>query len=257
VSRPGRRFDGQIAIVTGAASGIGKQIAVDLAARGARVFGVDVQAEPLYQVPGITALTCDLADTEAYRALLTGIENDCGRVDILANVAGIDEPLSAVGADTAIYRRILEVNFFAAVTGTLTVLPGMTGRRRGCILNCSSDSVHSPIAHESAYVASKGALSAFTESVALEVRSLDVYVHILYPGFVQTPLGTRSLERGMKRPPKAIVRTAEEVSASALDGLGGRAVEINVARAAALTPLLRILAPPLYRRLMAGRSMPM
>lgn len=257
VRRPGRRFDGQIAIVTGAASGIGNQIALDLAGRGAEVFGVDVQADPLYQVPGITALPCDLADGEAYRALLAGIENDCGRVDILANVAGIDEPLSAVGAETAFYRRILEVNFFAAVTGTLTVLPGMAGRRYGCILNCSSDSVHSPIAHESAYVASKGALSAFTESVALEVRSLNVHVHILYPGFVESPLGTRSLERGMKRPPRAIVRTTEQVSASALDGLGGRAIEINVAKAAALTPLLRILAPPLYRRLMAGRSMPM
>jgi NAD(P)-dependent dehydrogenase (short-subunit alcohol dehydrogenase family) len=257
MSKPVQRFDGQVAIVTGAASGIGNQIALDLAARGARVFGVDVQAEPLYEVPGITALPCDLADAEAYRALLTGIENDCGRVDVLANVAGIDEPLSAVGADTAFYRRILEVNFFAAVTGTLTVLPGMTGRRRGCILNCSSDSVHSPIAHESAYVASKGALSAFTESVALEVRSLNVHVHILYPGFVESPLGTRSLERGMKRPPRAIVRTTEQVSASALDGLGGRAIEINAARAAALTPLLRILAPPLYRWLMAGRSMPM
>ena len=87
---------------------IGNQIALDLAARGARVFGVDVQAGPLYEDPGITALVCDLADTEAYRALLTGIENDCGRVDVLANVAGIDEPLSAVGADTAFYRRILE-----------------------------------------------------------------------------------------------------------------------------------------------------
>src|ERR1039458_4404831 len=119
MSRPVQRFDGQVAIVTGAASGIGNQIAPDLAARGARVFGVDVQAEPLCEVPGITALPCDLADAEAYRELLIGIENDCGRVDVLANVAGIDEPLSAVGADTAFYRRILEVNLFAAVNRTL------------------------------------------------------------------------------------------------------------------------------------------
>src|SRR5665213_3239529 len=151
MSGPESRFDGQIAIVTGAASGIGNRIAQDLVTRGARVFGVDVRAEPLQEVPGITGLPCDLAD--ACRALLSDIEDDCGRVDILANVAGIDEPLSAVGADTAFYRRILEVNFFAAVTGTLAVLPGMTGRGRGSILNCSSDSVHSPIAYESAYVA--------------------------------------------------------------------------------------------------------
>jgi NAD(P)-dependent dehydrogenase (short-subunit alcohol dehydrogenase family) len=256
MSRPKSRFDGQIAIVTGAASGIGNRIAQDLVTRGARVFGVDVQAESLQEVPGITGLPCDLADADAYRALLSDIEDDCGRVDILANVAGIDEPLSAVGGDTAFYRRILEVNFFAAVTGTLAVLPGMAGRGRGSILNCSSDSVHSPIAYESAYVASKGALSAFTESVALEVRPLGVNVHTLYPGFVETPLALRALGRGMKRPPKAIVRTTEQVSTSALDGIGGRAVEIYAARAAALTPLLRIFAPPLYRRVMAGRSMP-
>jgi len=256
MSRPVQRFDGQIAIVSGAASGIGNQIARDLVARGAEVFGVDIQAEALREVPGVTSLPCDLADTDAYRALLSSVEHDYGRVDVLANVAGIDEPVSAVGADTAFYRRILEVNFFASVTGTLTVLPGMVERGHGSILNCSSDSVHSPIAYGSAYVASKGALSAFTESVALEVRPLGVYVHILYPGFVETPLATQSLKQGMKRPPKAIVRTVEQVSASALDRIGGRGVEISAARIAALTPLLRVLAPALYRRVMAGRSMP-
>jgi 3-oxoacyl-[acyl-carrier protein] reductase len=107
MSRPVQRFDGQIAIVSGAASGIGNQIARDLVARGAEVFGVDIQAEALREVPEVTSLPCDLADTDAYRALLSSVEHDYGRVDILANVAGIDEPVSAVGADTAFYRRIL------------------------------------------------------------------------------------------------------------------------------------------------------
>jgi len=100
----------------------------------------------------------------------------CRWVDFLANVAGIDEPVAAIDADAAFYRRILEVNFFSAVVGTLSVLPGMARRRFGSVLNCSSDSVRTPIAHESAYVASKGALSAFTESIALEVRSFGVNV---------------------------------------------------------------------------------
>jgi len=255
--RPIRRFDGQVAVVTGAASGIGNQLARDLVERGAQVFGIDIQAEPLQGASGITALHCDLADVNAYDNLLTGIERECGRVDFLANVAGIDEPVAAIDADAAFYRRILEVNFFAAVVGTLSVLPGMARRGFGSVLNCSSDSVRTPIAHESAYVASKGALSAFTESVALEVRSFGVNVHILYPGFVKTPLAIRSLERGMARPPKAILRTTEQVSGVALNSVGKRAIEINVAKTAALSPLLRILAPPLYRHVMSGRAMPM
>src|SRR5664280_1865494 len=205
MSRQQTRYDGQIAVVTGAGSGIGNQLARDLVERGAQVVGVDVRTGPLSGAAGITAIHCDLA----------------------------------------------------AVAGTICVLPGMARRGFGSVLNCSSDSVRSPIARESAYVASKGALSAFTESVALEVQPSGVHVHILYPGFVETPLAIRSLERGMKRPPKAVRRTTAQVSAAALDGIGGRAIEINAARAAAMTPLLRILAPPMYRRVMAGRSMPM
>lgn len=176
-------------------------------------------------------LHCDLADVNAYANVLAGIELECGWVDFLANVAGVDEPVSAFDMDAALYRKILEVNFFAAVVGTLSVLPGMARRGFGSILNCSSNSVRTPIAYESPYVASKGALSALTESVALEVRSFGVIVRILYPGFVETPLAVRSLERGMKRPARAILRTTEQVSSTALNGLGRGAIGINAAKA--------------------------
>jgi 2-hydroxycyclohexanecarboxyl-CoA dehydrogenase len=252
-----RRYDGEIAIVTGAASGIGNRLALDLVERGARVFGLDRQAELLEGVTGVSPVVCDLSDTDAFRHVLADVEHEVGRIDLLANIAGIDEPIAAVGADLAFYRRIIEVNFFAAAEGTLAVLPGMTQRGHGYVVNCSSDSVRTPIAHESAYVASKGALSAFTESVALEVVERGVHVHVLYPGFVETPLAVKSLDRGMKRPPKAVRRTTEQVSRAVLERLGGKAIEIDAARVAAMTPLVRTLAPPLYRRMMAGRTMPL
>src|SRR5205085_1612032 len=139
-------------------------------------------------------------------------------------VAGIDAPVRAVGASLEVYEQIMAVNFFGTVTGTLAVLPGMTARGHGAIANVASDSVRVPIAGESAYAATKGAIAAFTESVAHEVADRGVTMHILYPGFVATPMGVRSLERGLKPPPKMARRTVEQVSAATIRALGGASI---------------------------------
>jgi short-subunit dehydrogenase len=151
----------------------------------------------------------------------------------------------------------MEVNFFAAVEGTLHQLPEMVKRASGIVLNVSSDSVRIPIAGEAPYVASKGALSAFTESVALEVRRHGVSVHVLYPGFVvDTAMGRRALAAGMKAPPRSVRRTTAQVSAKTLDHLGGPAVVINAAPVAKLGHVLRIILPQTSHRMMAGQAMP-
>src|SRR5664280_3723764 len=125
MSRQQTRYDGQSAVVTGSALGNENQLARDLVERGAQVFGIDVRTGSLDGTPGITALHCDLADVGSYERVLAGIEGEHGRVDLLANVAGVDEPVSAIDVDLAFYRKIVEVNFFAAVAGTICVLPGM------------------------------------------------------------------------------------------------------------------------------------
>jgi NAD(P)-dependent dehydrogenase (short-subunit alcohol dehydrogenase family) len=245
-----RRFDSCVAVVTGAASGIGHQLAVDLVARGATVYGIDRNQISANDTSGLLTVACDLAIPGAYGAVLTDIQRDAGHIDIVANVAGMGQSTPALDADPYVYRRVMQVNFFAAVEGTLHQLSEMVERRRGIVLNVSSDSVRIPIAGESPYVASKGALSAFTESVALEVRRHGVSVHVLYPGFVaDTAMGRQALSAGMKAPPRSVRRTAKEVSAKTLDHLGGPAVEINAAPIAKLGQILRIISPGGFKRL--------
>jgi NAD(P)-dependent dehydrogenase (short-subunit alcohol dehydrogenase family) len=249
-----RMFHGQVAVVTGAASGIGRQLASDLVARGALVYGIDI--DELEADGNIKAIHCDLSDTDAYRSLLVDLEREHGHLDLLANVAGIDRPVSVASGDFERYESILRVNFLAPLAGTLTVLPGMLARRHGYVVNVSSDSVRSPIAGASAYIASKGALTGFSESAALEAKSKGVHVHVLYPGFVYSPMGQEAIEHGMKPPPKMTVRTPEQLSALILKRLGGPGTDINAVRMTLVTPVLKTVMPSLYRRMMAARSMP-
>lgn len=251
-----RLFRDEVSVVTGAASGIGRQLALDLVARGANVSGVDIQDAALKDVPGITPLSCDLADTDAFVALLKGVESERGRIDILANVAGIDLPVSVLGDDFGVFNTILQINYLAPLSGTLAVLPGMVARRHGYVLNVSSDSIRSPIAGASAYIAAKGALTGFSESAALEVKKSGVHVHVLFPGFVHTAMGRESLQLGMKPPPRAIVRSVEQVSAKVLAKLGGKRIEINAAPLTVITPILKTFTPGLFSRMMDARAIP-
>jgi hypothetical protein len=121
------------------------------------------------------------------------------------------------------------------------------------VVNVSSDSGRAPTAGTPAYAASKAALSAFSESVAHEVRPKGVHVHVLYPGWVPTGIGQRAVDQGMSMPPRSVHRTVEHVSALTLRRMGGPAVDINAARLAVMAPVVRSLSPRLYRNMMGKR----
>ena len=91
-------------------------------------------------------------------------------------------------------------------------------------------------------------MAAFTESIAHEVRGRGVGVHVVYPGWVPTPMGMAAVERGMPRPPKAVQRTEHDIDRLVLDGLGSDRFELNAARIATLAPVARALAPRLYQK---------
>jgi short-subunit dehydrogenase len=251
-----KRYDGTIAVVTGASSGIGRQIACDLAQRGATVVGLARRAPLLDELgeelrrssPQSDTIVCDVASAEDFRVALADVERRFGRIDLLVNNAGIYERTPVHDATPVAYELVMATNFHAAVVGTYAVLPGMLARRRGFIVNVSSDSARAPEAHESAYAASKAALSAFSESVALEVAAQGVRVHVLYPAWVPTAMGLGDGTGAL--PPRAVRRTAAQVSALLLERMGSDAVDVNASRLPTFAVAARALAPKLYARAM-------
>jgi hypothetical protein len=258
----GQRFDGQVAVVTGASSGIGRSLALVLAARGATVVAVarrrdlldELQPDLGRHTPKSETVVCDVADADAFRDVLASAERRHGRIDHLVNNAGIDLMLPVTGLeagaprpDPATVREVFDVNFFSVVTGTLAVLPGMLERRRGVVVNVSSDSARAPEPKQGGYAASKAAISAFSESIAHEVASAGVHVHVLYPGWVPTAMGLSGNEDGGSLPPKAVRRTAEGVANLTADRMGGARIDINAARLPLLAPIARTIAPRAYQ----------
>jgi short-subunit dehydrogenase len=259
-----KRYEGSVAVVTGASSGIGRRIALDLAARGATVVGLARRAELLAEVEQAMRATsatsatrvCDVSDPDGFSAQLAAIEGEHGRIDVLINDAAIERrtPVGAPGGLDA-HREIFATNVFGLMAGTLAVLPGMLARRSGIVVNVSSDSARAPEAGQSAYAASKAAVSAFTESVSYEVAGRGVHVHLLYPAWVPTAMGMSGVEAaGGSLPPKPVRRTEEQVSNLLLERMGGPRMEINAARLPLAAPIARILLPRAYQRAMRGRG---
>jgi NAD(P)-dependent dehydrogenase (short-subunit alcohol dehydrogenase family) len=268
------RLEDAVCIVTGASSGLGRRFCLDLAREGARVFGIARRAALLRTLEAdlgsrsnrFGVETCDVSDTDAFVRVLAQIEVDQSRVDLLVNCAGIPEPAGTLpqasdetpagavrNTDSVqdalnAYRYVMDTNFLSAVAGTLQVLPGMLRRDHGVIVNVSSDSGRAPGPDEPAYCASKAALSAFTESLALSLFGGNVYLHVLYPGWVPTAMGLGSVESGMELPPRFVRRSPEKVSHLLIDRIGTPRMDIDAAVAARFAPAARSLAPGAYRR---------
>ena len=238
----------KVAVVTGASSGLGRRFALALSARGAVVVGLARRGDLLEQLAVQSTVVCDVTDIERFCQVLSEVEERHGRIDILINNAGIGEPASAPKDITA-FRPVMETNYFAPVASSLAVVPGMRRRGEGVIVNVSSDSGRAPTSREMAYAASKAALSAFSESLSFALDGSGVHVHVLYPGWVPTQMGTAAVDDNqMPPPPRFVRRTEEQVSRLLLSRMGGPRLEIDATRVARLAPVARTLFPIMYRR---------
>ncbi len=252
-----RRYDDGVAVVTGASSGIGRQVALDLAARGATVVGL-ARREPLLATlrphlqrasPESEVFVCDVSDISALQARLSDIETSYGHIDLLVNNAAVDVPTPIVEPTTPleVFVATMATNYYAVVAGTLAVLPGMLQRNNGIVVNISSDSARAPEPRDGGYAASKAAVSAFTESVALEIVGLGVHVHVLYPAWVPTAMGTAG---DGPLPPRLVRRTERQVSARLLEHMGKPNIDINAAWLPKIAVVAKTVLPRTYQRSM-------
>ncbi len=253
----GGRYQGRVAVVTGASSGLGAQLSVDLARAGAIVWGLARNAERLEKLatdlrtftPGSGTITCDVADTDALRGALDEVTAVHGPVDLLVNNAAQDPGVRLVDITEEDFRHTFDVNFFAPVAATLAVLPAMLERGSGIVVNVSSDGGRLPSPGPGAYPSSKAALSAFTESTSFRLGPKGVHVHVVYPAFMATELGLGALERGLRRPPRLTTRSVETVSHRILAQAGGPGLEISVSGLIDAAMVFRFLLPGTYHRL--------
>ncbi len=183
-----------VVLITGASRGIGVEMAVALAAEGAKLALAARSADKLDAVreqlvaSGATAIAIptDVSDDEALQRLVDQTETELGPIDVLINNAGVEsvDYLEQVSADEV--RKVLDINVVAVIRLTQMVLPGMKKRNRGHIVNIASFAGLVPTPFGEVYSASKHAVVGFSKSlrVAMKLDDLDIGVSMICPGYI-------------------------------------------------------------------------
>jgi NAD(P)-dependent dehydrogenase (short-subunit alcohol dehydrogenase family) len=184
-------LEGRVAIVTGAAQGIGRAIAEGLAAEGARIVVADLKGaeEAAEAFPGGVGLTVDVSSEEDVRRLADETVARCGTIDVLVNNAGLYaslemRPFDQIPLDE--WRRVMDVNVASMFLTCRSVVPVMRGHGGGRIVNISSGTPFRGVPFLLHYVTSKGAIVAFTRALAKELGKDNVLVNCVAPGFTMS-----------------------------------------------------------------------
>lgn len=207
-------FGGQVAVVTGGASGIGRATALRLASGGAGVVVADVNEHGAEAVAAaITeqggralAHAVDVTDAPAVKSMLERAVREMGKVDILVSNAGWDRAGPFADTDEEFWDRVIAINYRGHLATCHAVLPHMREQGHGRIVTVASDAGRVGSSGEVVYSGAKGAVIAFTKGLAREVARYGVNVNCVAPGLVDTPL-LSGIAEGNEKLIAAIVRT--------------------------------------------------
>ena len=191
------RLENRVALITGAAKGMGRDICLTLAREGADLALAARDVPPLeklkdeIEAQGRRALVVptDVTDEAAVERMVAKTLEAYGRIDILVNAAGVTGPIETPVQEIKVedFRFVLEANVLGTFLPTKHVLPGMIARKYGKVVNISGTSGLRGYKYRAAYSSSKWALRGFTRTVALEVGPHNINVNALHPGIVDGP----------------------------------------------------------------------
>jgi 3alpha(or 20beta)-hydroxysteroid dehydrogenase len=175
------RLGGKVALVTGAASGIGLAVAELFGAHGATVVATDIRADG-------DRLALDVSSEKDWRAVVARVEREHGRIDVLVNNAGIGAPEGIVDSELDTWNRVIAVTQTGVLLGMREVIPLMRRGGGGSIVNVCSIWGVAAVPGLAAYHAAKGAVRMLGKNAAISHAQDGIRVNSVYPGFVDTPL---------------------------------------------------------------------
>jgi short-subunit dehydrogenase len=189
-------FANQVAVITGASSGIGWALARELAAQGCKVGllarrrdQLETLAQAIRQAGGTAALApADVADRSQTLAAIEQLRAELGPVDLLVANAGVGAPTLLEPLNVADAEKMIRVNLLGVIYAVEAVLPEMLRRRRGHLAAVSSLAAYKGLPGESAYCASKAGVNVFMEGLRIQLRERGIAVTTICPGFIRTPM---------------------------------------------------------------------
>ena len=262
---PASPMPARVVLVTGAAGGLGRAIALRYAADGAAIAAIDRDADALQSLAGELAargtaclpITCDVTDAPACAAALAATVTHLGGLDVLVANAGISHRSALTQTGLQVIRRVMEVNFFGAVHFTHAALPALIARR-GRIVVISSVAGYSPLIGRTGYAASKHALHGLLDTLRCELEADGVDVMLVCPSFIATNIDRAALggdggAASRLRTTAGGEASADDVAEAVLRGCCRPRPLLLHSTTSRLAWWLSRLAPRLYERIMARK----
>jgi short-subunit dehydrogenase len=222
------KVHGKVLVVTGAGNGIGRETALELLRRGAKVAGLDLKLEWLEETRKLAGenaenffgFDADITDRTRVAALPGEIEKKLGKIDALINVAGIIQPFVKINELTLdAIDHVLSVNFLGPVNMIKSFLPGLLTRPEAHILNVSSMGSFAPVPGQTLYGSTKAALNMLTEGLRSELQETNVSLTLVWPGAIGTNISANSgVSFGSGELTEAQKKAAARVTAPATAG---------------------------------------